>query len=70
MTDQEKEKKGKEEVQKIENLKDERSFFGKIKSIFDIIFFLIFILMKRKNIVDTSFNSHNNISYLIHVLHI
>ena len=69
MTDQEKEKEGKEEVQKIENLKDERSFFGKIKSIFDIIFFLSFILMKKKT-VDTSFNSHNNISYLIHVLHI
>ena len=69
MTDQEKEKEGKEEVQKIENLKDERSFFGKIKSIFDIIFFLSFILMKKKT-VDTNFNSHNNISYLIHVLHI
>ena len=47
MTDQEKEKEEKEEVQKIQNLKDERSFFGKIKSIFDI-FFLRFILMKKK----------------------
>ena len=38
-------KEGKSEVQKLENVKNKRSFFDEIKSIFDI--FLSFILMAK-----------------------
>ena len=63
-------KKGKKRgVQKSENLEDKRSFSGKIKKGF-LLLFQSLILMEKIKIMDISYNCHNKISYIKNLMHI
>ena len=72
---QERANEGKREVQKFEIFEDERSFFGKIKSFFNITTIKtcvheFYFWWKKIRIVDASFNCRNNISYIKNLMHI
>ena len=64
-----KRKKEKEEVQKFQNFQYKRSFFDKIKIIFDNCLNVLSLITKME-IVDTSFNCRNKILYIKYLMHI